>query len=104
MTKSDFESPEVQRASWETIRDQVFSGTMEAVARARALHPVAVEDAESAAVRDGMILTQLHMILAAAVGEAEGKLARHTMVPDDEVKARREKFIEEGRVGTSVKT
>lgn len=102
MSNIDFESKQVQQASWRAIRGVILNAMVEAVARAQALHPT--NSVESTMIRDGVILNQLHMIIAWALGETEGKILRYTMTPGEQVEIRRQEYLEAGRVGVSVKT
>jgi hypothetical protein len=98
----DFESKQVQQASWNAIRAVMLNAMVEAVARARDLHPVDTQ--QETAIREGMILNQLHMITASVLGETEGKILRYTMTTLEQVETQRLAYLEAGRVGVSVKT
>ena len=101
MSKIDFESEQVQRVSWIEIRDVLLNAMVEAVAQARAAMPT--EDPGEIAVRDGMILHQLHVMLADSLGEVEGKILRLSMRTDEDLTATRQEHIEAGRArGTGV--
>ena len=101
MSKIDFESEQVQRASWVEVRGVVLNAMVEAVARARAAVPT--EDPGEIAVRDGMILHQLHVMLADSLGEVEGKILRMSMRTDEDLVATRQEHIQAGRArGTGV--
>lgn len=102
MSDIDFGSEQVQQASWDMIRAVMLNAVHEAIARARALYPA--HDASSIAVRDGMIINQLHMIVAELLGETEGKILRLTMITDEAVVKQRQARLETGRVGNTVKT
>src|SRR3954470_4669287 len=69
LSKIDFVNEQVQRATWSEIRDVILNAMVEAVARARAAVPT--EDPREMAVRDGMILDQMHVILCEVLGETE---------------------------------
>lgn len=96
MSKIDFESAQVQRATWTEVRSVMLNAMVEAVARARAAVPT--EDPRETAVLDGMILGQMHVILCELVGQTEGRILRQTMTPDTALVAQRTARIEEGRV------
>jgi hypothetical protein len=96
LSKIDFESEQVQRATWTEVRGVVLNAMVEAVARARAAVPT--EDPGEIAVRDGMILHQLHVVLADSLGEIEGRILRATMRTDEDLVAGRERHVEAGRV------
>ena len=101
MSKIDFESEQVQRASWSEVRGVMLNAMVEAVARARAAVPT--EDPRETATRDGMILSQMHIILCEILGETEGRILRQTMRPDEELTEQRAARIQAGRVrGTGV--
>jgi hypothetical protein len=98
----DFESRDTQRRTWNEIRGVMLNAAVEAVARARAALPT--EDPREIKIRDGMIMNQLHMIVASVLGETEGKILRYTMTSDEEIVGRRQEYLEAGRVGRAVKT
>lgn len=101
MSKIDFESEQTQRASWNEVRGVMLNAMVEAVARARAAVPT--EDPREIAVRDGMILHQLHVMLADALGEVEGKILRISMRTNEDLMATRQEHVEAGRArGTGV--
>lgn len=102
MSNVDFNNPETQQASWKVIHDVILAAVRESVSRAQALYPS--EDPTTIAVRDGMVLRQLHMILAWATGDVEGRVLRQTGVTEEDVSSRRNQLLEEGRVGLTVKT
>ncbi len=96
MSKIDFESEETQRALWSSIRNVVLNATVEAVAEARKAVPT--DNPQETAVRDGMILDQLHVMLAEVLGETEGRILRHSMRTDESLVAQRQERIDTGRV------
>lgn len=102
MSDIDFESQDTQRRTWGEIRGVMLNAAVEAVARARAALPT--EDPREIKIRDGMIMSQLHMIVACILGETEGKILRYTMTTDEEITARRQEYLEAGRVGLEAKT
>jgi hypothetical protein len=102
LSNIDFENKETQRATWTEIRHVVFKAITVAVSKAQAVIPT--DDANDAKIRDGMVLSQLHMILAGALGETEGKILRYTMTTDEEITKRRQEYLEAGRVGVEQKT
>lgn len=102
MTDIDFESRDTQCMTWGAIRDVLLDATDAAVARARAALPA--HDASSIAIRDGMIMSQLHMIVAAILGDVEGRILRLTMTTEEEIARRRQEYLEAGRVGLATKT
>lgn len=96
MSKIDFESAQVQRATWDQVHGVLLNAMVEAVARAR--DQVPVENPRDALTRDGMILDQMHVIMCELVGEIEGRILRGTMRPNEEVIAQREARIQTGLV------
>lgn len=92
----DFESEETQHATWTQVRGVVLNALVEAVAEARKAVPTS--DPKEIAIRDGMILDQLHVMLAEALGETEGRILRYTAQTDDSLVAQRQRRIDEGRV------
>jgi hypothetical protein len=101
LSKIDFESEQVQRATWTEVRGVVLNAMVEAVARARTAVPT--EDPREIAVRDGMILHQLHVVLADCLGEVEGKILRVSMRTDEDLVAMRQEHVEAGRArGTGI--
>ena len=101
MNNIDFESDQVQRASWSEVRSVLLSAMVEAVARARAAVPT--DDSREIMVRDGMILNQMHVVLCEVLGEIEGRILRQTMVSDAAIETQRAERIDAGRVrGTGV--
>ncbi len=96
LSNIDFESEQIQRATWNEVRGVMLAAVVEAVARARAAVPT--EDSHEIAVRDGMILSQMHIILCEVLGETEGRILRQTMVLDDTLVAQREARISGGRI------
>jgi hypothetical protein len=96
LSNIDFESEQVQRASWGEVRGVVLNAMVEAVARARAAVPT--EDPREIAIRDGMILHQLHVMLADCLGEIEGKILRSSMRTDEDLTATRQEHVQAGRV------
>lgn len=101
LSKIDFESEQVQRASWNEVRGVMLNAMVEAIARARAAVPT--EDPREIAVRDGMILNQMHVILCEILGETEGRILRQTMTRDETLVEQRAARIDAGRVrGTGV--
>lgn len=102
MSDIDFESRDTQQRTWNEIRGVMLNAADEAVARARAALPT--EDPREIKIRDGMIMSQLHMIVAGILGETEGKILRYTMTTDEEISGRRQEHLEAGRVGLAAKT
>ena len=101
MSKIDFESEETQRASWSEVCSVMQSAIVEAFVRARAAVPT--EDPREIAIRDGMILDQMHIVLCEVLGETEGRILRQTMRSDEALLEQRTARIQEGRVrGTGV--
>ncbi len=96
MSDIDFESEQVQRATWNEVRSVMLAAMVEAVTRARAAVPT--DDLRDAMVRDGMILDQMHVILCEILGETEGRILRQTMTPDEALTRQRAARIEEGRI------
>lgn len=96
MSNIDFESEQVQRASWIEVRNVMLSAMVQAVARARAAVPT--DDLREIAIRDSMILDQMHVILCEILGETEGQILRQTMRTDDTLVAQRTARIDAGRV------
>jgi len=92
----DFENEETQRATWTMVRGVVLNAMVEAVAVARSAVPT--DDPQEIAIRDGMILDQLHVMLAEAIGETEGRILRCTMRTDESLVAQRQERIDAGRV------
>lgn len=96
MSNIDFESEQVQRASWIEVRNVMLGAMVEAVARARAAVPT--DDPREALTRDGMILDQMHVILCEILGETEGRILRQTMRTDEALTEQRTARIDAGRV------
>lgn len=96
MSNINFESEQVQRASWIEVRNVMLSAMVEAVARARAAVPT--DDPREALMRDGMILHQFHIMLADSLGDVEGKILRMSMRTDEDLIATRQRHIEAGRI------
>ena len=96
MSDIDFENEETQRATWTMVRGVVLNAMVEAVAVARSAVPT--DDPQEIAIRDGMILDQLHVMLAEAIGETEGRILRCTMRTDESLVAQRQERIDAGRV------
>lgn len=96
MNKINFESEETQRATWTEVRGVMLNAVVEAIARARAA--VSTEDLREIAVRDGMILHQLHAVLADTLGEVEGKILRTSMRTDEDLTATRQEHVQAGRI------
>lgn len=96
MSEVDFENEQVQRKTWNEIRYVMLNAMVEAVALARAAVPT--KDPREIAVRDGMILHQLHVVLADSLGEIEGKILRTSMRTDENLAATRQEHIQAGRI------
>ncbi len=96
LSKIDFESEQIQRASWIEIRGVMLNAMVEAVARARDAVPA--DDPQDTAIRDGMILGQMHVILCEILGEVEGGILRQTMQSDEALVTQRAARIDAGRV------
>lgn len=96
MSDIDFENEEVQRKSWVMVRSVMLNAMVEAVAEARKALPT--DDPRETAVRDGMILDQMHIILCELVGETEGRILRATMRTLEDVTGQRDARITTGLV------
>lgn len=96
LSKINFDSEATQRATWNEVRGVMLNAVVEAVARARAAVPA--ENSREIAVRDGMILNQMHVILCEVLGETEGRILRQTMTPDEVLTQQRTARIEAGRI------
>ncbi len=96
MNKIDFESEQVQRASWSEVRGVMLNALVEAIARARVAVPT--EDPQEVLVRDGMILDQMHVVLCEVLGETEGRILRQTMRSDEDLTKQRTTRIDNGRI------
>lgn len=96
MSDIDFESEKIQRALWAKVRSVVLNAPVEAVAEARKAVPT--DDPKEIAVRDGMILDLLHVMLAEVLGETEGRILRASMRTDESLVAQRLERIDAGRV------
>lgn len=92
----DFEARATQELTWNTLDITMFRAFKEAIPAAQALLPT--DDPVEQKVRDGIIMAQLHMIIAGMLGIIEGAIARTSMTPMPEILERRQEYIEEGSV------
>lgn len=96
MSVINFDSEEVQRKTWNAARRVILNGLVEAMYDAQKAVPT--DDSNEIAIRDGLILDQIHAVLCDAIGEIEGQLLRHSMRTDESLTTQRQEQIDAGRV------